>query len=64
MATSSSRPGEYPPDLQSSRDFAPSLFPVIIAAVTLCSISTTVFVFARLATKRLISTYGAEDCKY
>ena len=41
-----------------------TLFPSILATVLLCSILTTLFTAARLTTKRLISTYDAEDCEF
>ncbi len=40
-----------------------SLYPIILATVILCSVLTTVFTAARLFTKRLISSYGPEDCE-
>lgn len=39
------------------------LYSSILVAVILCSILTTIFTAARLITKRLVSTYGPEDCE-
>lgn len=41
-----------------------TLYPSILATVLLCSILTTLFTAARLITKRLVSTYDVEDCKF
>ena len=41
-----------------------TLFPSLLATVLLCGILTTLFTAARLTTKRLISSYGVEDCKF
>lgn len=39
------------------------LYPVILAAVLLCSILITIFTAARLITIRLVSTYNFDDCE-
>lgn len=39
------------------------LFSIVIAAVVLCSIFTTVFTAGRLVTKRFVSKFEADDCE-
>lgn len=41
-----------------------TLYPPILATVLVCGILTTLFTAARLLTKRLVSTYGVEDCEF
>lgn len=62
--TVADEPADIPPSGQKPNfHISNPIYPFILMSVVLCSILTTVFTAARLATKHLISKLDLEDCE-